>query len=83
MSNRLSRSHTWCSVFGFARSTTMALDITATAPSMFLVLLFIDVTLLIQTSMKVTSSNLGPFHEMKFFSLRMSLVPHGKRLPEC
>ena len=58
----------------------MALDITATAPALFLALLFIDITLLIQTQMKVTHSSLGPFHEMMLFSLRMSLVLYGKRL---
>ena len=61
----------------------MVFDITATALALFLALIFMDITLLIQTSMKVYHSSLGLFHKMMFFSLRMSLALHGKWLAEC
>ena len=61
----------------------MVLDITATALALFLALIFMDITLLIQTSMKVYHSSLGPFHKMMFLALRMSLALHGKWLAEC
>ena len=61
----------------------MAFDITATALALFLALLFIDITLLIQAQMKVYHSSLGRFQKMMFFLLRMSLVLNGKKLAWC
>lgn len=56
----------------------MALDFTVTTPALFLALLFIAISLLIQTQMKLSHSTPGPFQKMMHFSLRMSLVLPGK-----
>ena len=61
----------------------MALDFGTTAPDLFLALLFIDISLSIQTQIQLPHLTLGPFQKMMFFSLRMSLVLHGKWLAEC
>ena len=61
----------------------MALDSGTTAPALFLAILFIDISLSIQTQIQLSHLTLGPFQRMMFVSLRMSLVLHGKWLAEC
>ena len=61
----------------------MALDFGTTAPALFLAILFIDISLSIQTQIQLSHLTLGPFQRMMFVSLRMSLVLHGKWLAEC
>ena len=61
----------------------MALDFGTIAPALFLAILFIDISLSIQTQIQLSHLTLGPFQRMMFVSLRMSLVLHGKWLAEC